>query len=1507
MYTRKKRVLAFVIALFLVLCSGSEFVSAKEIDQQTKSEGICEHHTEHTEECGYETEGGCSYQCEICSSGENKKEGKVKEGETKDNTSFNEAKNSAKAASDKADQTVTDWSWNDSEEVFVWSKENKRWEAAFPGVSEEQPLTAEALGEMLPQSVTAEIDGEKKEVAVTWDLSAMPESTSNGEYTISAELEDGYTLAAEADTLSAAVVLDEKASTMALDQNILNQHKVATASDEKLENVQIDLFDYWITPQQNEPDNYAEYAYEYTPGRKYAYDYDYAADWTGWDWDSDYEFKNFEHYDLENDNPTIPNKFPLNIKTETELGPYRDRLKELFYGAAGNEAKINAYNGRFKFNVGYGAGHDLNSDNSAGLPGIVQDTLDSNGYPRLSEKYDSGSLDYLFNMGTYDGKAAYQDVKGLLYYEDGNYAYDSTDNSAFFDEESKRFQVYDTPVVHNGVGEKIAKQFFPFNTPKQLLETRNGALISKDISQYETPLNHHFGLHMNTEFQQPTNGMVGDGADKKAMKFGFSGDDDVWIYVDGVLVADLGGIHDAISTEIDFVTGEITVGGVHKGYLRTILEQNGVTAGVSGNTLTDGSIHTLDFFYLERGNSASNMKLSFNLQAPAYNYIKKIDQDGKPMSGLEFKLYDLGDSLDKTKDGNLVFTGTSNANGQIQLIDNEKKKPLGLSEGHYYRLEETDPPDGYIATGDGSGKVYLQYVHDELEVVTESQWTTGTDTTLSAIVTSDSIYKTDSTGSNMREEISSTNGIIVAVPLLNKNRAEGDVSETNNWCPLYGNPEEGFQMVETTDATQMADIKKAVINQKDYGNWYLTYADGLWEGELEGIPGKASRYYYLNTDKGDLYMAYYFVEGVRDPAQITESTPVNDFTLLFPGSFERNFSSVIEVPNLVRELQVIKKNADGDSLPGATFGIYNNEDCTGDPLISGITDKDGIVSFSANNHRIGVDEKVTEDNREGHVIYALTPKADGENKDLYIKEIKAPDRYACNSTIIHVVVTKDSVYAYAGDENSKDGVSVRKGLGKLANNMMQYASDDAVNSTLRDITLTGHLQKEKEFVDWGNWPETGESKHLHYGLTEVGANTNAWGYGYATHGESGETGPMPYLETESGWLGFSAKQDLTTHASEDDTFKETITSDITNLFSGATGIIVEDKEATSLTVEKTVTNLSTGTDSDSYAFTAELSQEAAAYASQAVTFTVTGLPEGGNITDIVPGATGATGETVDGKTIYSVNTDKDGKLSFALKHGQKVTFNNLPVGLTAKLTEAAGGYTTDVKVGTGAATDASEYEVTLTEALTTVTFSNTLLDPFKFQKTDSEDKGLGGAKFVLYEKICEQSQGHDHSDILKVNAEGKLTNEADKACWKQVGEATSVETTGLVEFGRLSTGAKEYRLIEYKAPGGYILPNGQWTISYNETSKKFVVPENSAIGNPPAFEEVNDGAAGVPDGVSYRVKNYRPDELPFTGNTGIKMILLVGLVMMVIGGIGTIRYYQKKRRVLCVQIRQRKR
>lgn len=285
----------------------------------------------------------------------------------------------------------------------------------------------------------------------------------------------------------------------------------------------------------------------------------------------------------------------------------------------------------------------------AGRPylGIVQSTLDENGYPRLSEQYGRESLAYLFDgsdeSSGQPGKAVYPNATGLFQLDgDGYYHFDSQKEFASFDPLSGTFRVYDTWGVKASklLSSNHDGQFFPFDRADTVFDVADGSLVQRDVTPTTTnldtetnpspSLNHWFGMKVTSEVYQREGGTVGG----KPITYELTGDDDVWVFIDGVLVADMGGIHGARSIQINLQTGSVNVFEDRNGdgtwqqgeprynssstdTLRECFRAAGREDATSwqGDTFADETEHTVNLFYLERGSGSSNLKMRFNLAA----------------------------------------------------------------------------------------------------------------------------------------------------------------------------------------------------------------------------------------------------------------------------------------------------------------------------------------------------------------------------------------------------------------------------------------------------------------------------------------------------------------------------------------------------------------------------------------------------------------------------------------------------------------------------------------------------------------------------------------------------------------------------------------------------------------------------------------------------------------------------------------------------------------------------
>lgn len=269
--------------------------------------------------------------------------------------------------------------------------------------------------------------------------------------------------------------------------------------------------------------------------------------------------------------------------------------------------------------------------------GIMQKRLGEDSYP-IVDKGKKESSSYLFSTKEGTGKEFYSDANYLFKQDaDGYYEYDSTKNFAQFNKNTKEFTVYKVPgsskdPIDLQQGSKHGS-FFPFNT---LGDHKYWGI--PQISEKSPDF--HFGMTMSAKFIQPKDGKING----NNMVFEFSGDDDAWVYIDGVLVLDIGGIHNSVSGSIDFAEGTVKVGS-NNYTLKNLFKEAG--AEKEGDFVSrkdifkDYTVHTINFYYLERGKGDSNCKLKFNLPTVPDGSVKVQKQlsntDKEKYADVKFK------------------------------------------------------------------------------------------------------------------------------------------------------------------------------------------------------------------------------------------------------------------------------------------------------------------------------------------------------------------------------------------------------------------------------------------------------------------------------------------------------------------------------------------------------------------------------------------------------------------------------------------------------------------------------------------------------------------------------------------------------------------------------------------------------------------------------------------------------------------------------------------------------
>ena len=322
--------------------------------------------------------------------------------------------------------------------------------------------------------------------------------------------------------------------------------------------------------------------------------------------------------------------------------------------------------------------------------GIVNTTLTENGYPTMAD--GTGSLDYLFGEESDSVVKNYEPTGGLLTLDkNGYYGFDADSQYAAYDTTSKTFNLSPQNYCTNQTD--TTPCFAPFG--------------------HDTADNKYsFGMNLGADFYMPKDGKVNN----QDMVFDFTGDDDVWVFIDGVLVLDLGGIHQALGGKINFHTGDITYDKTQRygNPPATTITEAFTNAGKTWDS-TAYKTHHLSFFYLERGDGGSNCKISFNLPVKP---SKAIDIEKETLGTIaenkqfQFQLL-VGSSSTPYQGKYSVYNASTNQVVQRD-VSTGKNGEITLAKGQFARVQSNDFTDdttykvrelnsgGYTVSANGS-------------------------------------------------------------------------------------------------------------------------------------------------------------------------------------------------------------------------------------------------------------------------------------------------------------------------------------------------------------------------------------------------------------------------------------------------------------------------------------------------------------------------------------------------------------------------------------------------------------------------------------------------------------------------------------------------------------------------------------------------------------------------------------------------------------------------------------
>lgn len=926
---------------------------------------------------------------------------------------------------------------------------------------------------------------------------------------------------------------------------------------------------------------------------------------------------------------------------------------------------------------------------STPLSGIVKDRL-SGGYPVLTSGNAYGtdqttdttteqSLAYLFDQfqqidaaaeggtptGTI-GKKTYWDVDGLLQIDqDGYYYYNASSNNvstsndtigagkyqsanyAYFDKQTNAFTLYNKWAVTSNGNSGIKGQFFPFTDPKAVFTLNNGALTQSSIQSNNPSVSHYFGMTMTTRFVQRYGGMTTKGGNK-AMTFQFAGDDDVWIFIDGILVADLGGIHDQATTTIDFSDGKITINGNEAGTLKEKMSKYYSEEKYPNfwrdDTLSDDTYHTLKLFFLERGGYDSNLAMKFNLAHVPETEGIKVDQFGSRLSGVTFDLYaakenDTNSSLSERyiideskgsqKEGErgLLASGITNSNGRFVLAEGETSAAISLNELknqgiNYLILRESGSRKGYRR----ESNIYLKLTQHGTDILLlndeDHHWTTGTYAMPKETVYSGpSIKLCDSAGVVTGTADLSRGGTLFAV-IMHRLDGVGETqpNNSNRWGVVTGNPLSGWTVNGVTNGgSYLESVLNAAKQHPDNCFVFKLASNGSYMTELNNCPGDIRSYYFwLRDHGGNTIDTAYAITYYYTTAETIAGATVDNTHWVDDTDFERQFAATIYIPNVKHYLNVQKLDDNNDPVNGVTFALYKKDDLL-------VTDTTWSVIESATPYdtvTTGTDGKATFPS-EGQVL------AEGK---YYLVEDRAPVGYKVNATAVPILVDDEhGVMADAGTED--DGVAVTVAEGHLVPTMTPFATVDDIDRTLTNITTT---RMEAESGWDPTLAKTGQTVNLKLDTESFKKDHPVQTLRYIPVNEENESLSW---RTETGWLWFHIEQTPIVDSDPDKNLKTDLGNrDLTRLFTGETTVIVTNQRVGSLAVTKNVE-----------ADASDRPDQDAAYR-----VTVTLSRNGKPINDAVACEDSA-------HELQSVRFD-NGEAVLSLNAGQTITFPDLPVG-----------------------------------------------------------------------------------------------------------------------------------------------------------------------------------------------------------------------------------------------------
>ncbi len=1159
------------------------------------------------------------------------------------------------------------------------------------------------------------------------------------------------------------------------------------------------------------------------------------------------------------------------------------------------------------------------------------------------------SLEYLFNPNyEHPGKISYTNVKGLFKSDgDGFYSYNCEDNYASLDYDindvdpnkkvidGAKISLYNKPLLLYDDGEKA--QFFPFNKVSDFFEVSNGELKEKEgLSTTGTGaienLNHYFGVEMKVPFLVPENGVLESVDDEghvktEQIKFEFKGDDDLWVFIDDVLVLDISGMHSGLPGYINFSTGEVyrkVSGAGWKDPMQdqyTTMKDQFIKAGkynpeewkqiktedVDGWILAPNTSHTMKVYYLERGHYASTINIKFNLQTQIPIDLKKIDRDEKGIEGVEFELYQakgykpigdaanvmLEDVKDYIKPENIIATLTTDEFGQATFKEKNSTIEKLINFSEYYNngngtqifiLKEKNVPSNFQPL---ANEIVLRYDPNFSMLVVNNKFETGAYANFKSTIygnnqisysnlnveTGDIPYNLSAIVTDNEQ----ASGLIIGVPLI----------ENNGWYPIYGSNQKGFSIPDESYGDINNRILASILYQaidEDTPNWYFKYNSKTkrLEATFDQMPGTADRYRLksLENDDGDMQMAYGIINDIGlENLGIKGKSPEERYEALIMylkqqvndgKTTEEVVKETINKLNAVNNFSLVNIDRFSRNF-SSTIYIPND---TRELKVNKIDEQENPV-----NGAVFSIYKTEEDanNNTNPIATGTTGTVKGQDGVLiFTPNVLSSEGYAYASWTGAEVGTR----YYLKEVSAPEGYVLNKTIVPIVLGAHSiYADAGTSNDGISVKAGIGRLVKtmHRYAIDRNVDITLRDIKLIAQTQESNNFIVNDWHD--SPGGETIELHTYPntdatytlhkgqegstYIEAETGFIRTRVIQNYNKHT--DPSEYEYVP-------------VLERKVDEDLTDIYRIVNI-------------------VVVRNKRQTRTISGIAfEDLNKDDLYTESEDTLLPNIKVSLINPINNSIIEETTTNDK-GYYI-FKNLNLDKYIVKFELKNGYiviekgieNNSNKANPDGKTDEIEFDSTLDSLLDIENINLGLrIVKFMFTKIDGNNRDApikNAGSFEFYEYICDIENEELYTSLVKDNPN----------CFKQIGQTTRTDENGIVEFSKLE--ATNYRLVESDAPDGFVRPSGEWNITFSSGNIKSIeCIGGSEGGKCPAFINIKE------EGKLY-LPNLKAASIPNSGGIGRIIITSFGVTTM---GVGLLILISDKKKISIILNRIKKR